>query len=48
MTDEGIVVTQTSDDPDMVEALQTHAAEVSDMADRGMAAVHERMMRRAN
>lgn len=46
VTDEGIVVTQTSDDPEMVTALQVHAAEVSDMADRGMQAVHEAMMRR--
>ena len=47
MTDEGIVVVQTSDDPEMVEALHTHAAEVSAMADRGMQAVHEMMMQRA-
>lgn len=40
----GIVVTQTSDDPELVAALQTHAAEVTDMANRGMQAVHERMM----
>ena len=39
-----IIVTQTSDDPEMVAALQTHAAEVTEMADRGMAAVHDRMM----
>jgi len=45
-TDEGIVVVQTSDDPEVVVALQTHAAEVSDMVDRGMQAVHEAMMRR--
>ncbi|MEK9901594.1 MAG: hypothetical protein VW516_12695, partial [Rhodospirillaceae bacterium] len=45
-TDEGIVVVQTSDDPEVVAALQTHAAEVSDMVDRGMQAVHEAMMRR--
>lgn len=44
VTDEGIVVVQTSDDPELVTALQTHAAEVSDMAERGMMAVHERMM----
>ena len=44
MTDDGIVVTQTSTDPDLVAALQKHAAEVSDMADRGMQAVHEMMM----
>lgn len=40
----GIVVTQTSDDPELVAALHIHAAEVSDMAARGMQAVHERMM----
>ena len=45
-TDEGIMVTQTSDDPEVVEALQTHAGEVSDMAERGMEAVHEMMMNR--
>ena len=48
VTDEGIAVTQTSDDPEIVEALHTHAGEVSDMADRGMAAVHEMMMQRAS
>lgn len=48
VTDEGIVVTQTSDDPELVKALQTHAAEVTDMADRGMQAVHESMMKRNN
>jgi len=47
VTDEGIVVTQTSDDPDLVDALQIHAAEVTDMADHGMQAVHEMMMKRA-
>jgi len=47
VTDEGVVVIQTSDDPDIVSALQTHAAEVSAMADRGMQAVHEMMMERA-
>ena len=44
--DGGLIVTQTSDDPELVVALQTHAAEVSDMADRGMEAVHARMMRK--
>ncbi len=44
VTDEGLVVVQTSDNPELVEALQVHAAEVSDMADRGMAAVHDMMM----
>jgi hypothetical protein len=46
ITDEGIVVVQTSDDPEMVTALQTHAGEVSDMAARGMQAVHEMMAKR--
>jgi len=46
-TDEGVWVTQTSTDPEVVAALQTHAGEVSDMAARGMQAVHEMMMRRA-
>ena len=46
-TDAGIVVTQTSDDPEVVAALHTHAGEVSDMVDRGMQAVHEAMMKRA-
>ncbi|MBT2130019.1 hypothetical protein KKW20_02690 [Planktotalea lamellibrachiae] len=41
--DEGIVVIQTSDNPDLVAALHTHAAEVTAMADRGMQAVHEMM-----
>lgn len=44
ITEAGIVVTQTSSSPEIVAALQTHAAEVSDMAARGMQAVHERMM----
>ncbi|WP_407491989.1 hypothetical protein [Pseudooceanicola sp. MF1-13] len=43
--DGGLIVTQTSDDPEVVAALHTHAAEVSDMALRGMDAVHERMMK---
>lgn len=47
ITDQGIRVVQTSDDPELVAALHTHAAEVSDMADRGMQAVHEMMMKRA-
>lgn len=48
VADEGIIVTQTSDDPELIEALQIHAAEVSDMAERGMQAVHEMMSARAN
>lgn len=44
-TPTGIIVTQTSADPVTVAALQTHAAEVTDMVDFGMRAVHARMMR---
>ncbi|MBS0123522.1 hypothetical protein KB874_05195 [Aestuariicoccus sp. KMU-90] len=47
ISDAGIVVTQTSDDPELVEALHVHAAEVTAMAERGMQAVHEMMMKRA-
>lgn len=43
--DMGVIVVQTSDDPEMVTALQTHAGEVSDLAARGMIAVHETMMK---
>ena len=43
LTDTGVKVIQTSDNPDVAELLQTHAAEVSDMAKRGMQAIHERM-----
>lgn len=46
VTEAGIEIVQTSDDPEMVTALQVHAKEVSDMADRGMQAVHEMMMQR--
>ena len=46
ITDDGIVVIQRSDDPEIVAALHVHAAEVTDMVDRGMMAVHEAMMRR--
>ncbi len=48
LTDKGIEVVQTSKDPEVVTALQTHAGEVSEMADRGMEAVHEAMMERAS
>lgn len=44
VTDEGIVVVQTSTDPEVVTALQVHAAEVPDMAAHGMQAVHGKMM----
>lgn len=46
-TESGVRVTQTSTDPEVVAALQVHAGEVSDMAERGMQAVHEMMMQRA-
>jgi len=46
ITDDGLVVLQTSEDAEVVAALHTHAAEVTAMADRGMAAVHEMMMAR--
>jgi hypothetical protein len=46
-TEEGIVVVQTTVDPEVAAALHRHAAEVSDMVDRGMEAVHEAMMKRA-
>lgn len=42
--DEGLVAVQTLDNPEPVKALQVHAAEVTDMADRGMAVVHDMMM----
>lgn len=43
-TETGVRVTQRSDDAATVAALQTHAAEVSDLAAQGMQAVHARMM----
>ncbi|GGE37450.1 hypothetical protein [Actibacterium pelagium] len=47
VTEDGVIVTQTSDDPELVEAMHIHAAEVSAMADQGMRAVHQMMMERA-
>lgn len=47
VTEDGIVVVQTSTDAEVVAALHTHAAEVSAMADRGMDAVHDMMAARA-
>lgn len=47
-TADGIIVTQTSEDAATVAALQTHAAEVSDLAARGMQSVHEAMQKRLN
>lgn len=44
-TEKGIVVVQTSTDATAVRVLQDHAAEVTDLAQRGMVAVHEAMMK---
>ena len=46
VTDDELVVIQTSDDPEVVAALHTHAAEVTSMTARGMAALHEMMKER--
>ncbi len=45
VTEKGIVVVQTSTDAGAVKALQEHAAEVTDLANRGMVAAHEAMMK---
>ena len=45
ITDYGIAIIQTSTDPKVVAALQEHALEVSNLAKRGMEAVHEQMMK---
>ena len=45
-TARGIVVVQTSDDPKVVAELQEHAAQVTDFAQEGMAAIHTAMMRK--
>ena len=47
VTEKGIIVVQTSTDAAVVKALQDHAAEVSDLARRGMVAGHEAMMKNA-
>jgi hypothetical protein len=46
LTANGVVVVQTSEDPQMVVALQEHASQVSDFVAEGMAALHTAMMRR--
>ena len=46
MLEDGIAVTRTATDPELVAALHTHAAEVTAMVERGMDAVHEMMMER--
>jgi hypothetical protein len=45
-TDTGIIIVQTSDDAETVAALQKHAAEVSDLAARGIISAQEAMMAR--
>jgi len=45
-TANGVVVVQTSDDPKAVAELQEHAAQVTDFAQEGMAAIHTAMMRK--
>jgi hypothetical protein len=47
-TDTGIIITQTSNDAETVAALQTHAAEVSDLAARGIVSAQEAMMARGH
>lgn len=43
MTELGVKIIQTPSNPKVVRLLQTHPAEVNDMANRVMEAVHERM-----
>lgn len=45
VTEKGVIVVQTSTDAETVKALQQHAAEVTDLANRGMTAAHEGMMK---
>jgi hypothetical protein len=44
-TPNGVIVAQTSNDPQTVAALQQHASEVSDLVKGGVAAIHLAMMR---
>jgi hypothetical protein len=44
-TEQGVVVIQTSKDPETVAALQQHASEVSDLVQSGMTALHAAMMK---
>jgi hypothetical protein len=44
-TPRGVTVVQTSDDPATIAALQQHAAEVSELVEGGMAALHAAMMK---
>lgn len=45
VTEKGVVVTETSADSATVALLQAHAAEVTDLVNRGMAAAQEAMMK---
>lgn len=47
-TETGMIVIQTSDDAETVAALQKHAAEVSDLAARGIVSAQEAMMARGH
>ena len=42
-TSKGVKVTKTSSNAAVVNLLKKHAVEVTDMTERGMTAVHERM-----
>lgn len=44
-TEKGIVVVQTSSDPETIAALQAHAADVTGLVQGGMPALHAAMMR---
>jgi hypothetical protein len=44
-TARGVIIVQTSADSALVVALQQHAADVTDLVKRGMAAMHEAMMK---
>ena len=44
-TEKGVLVVQTSTDPQAVAALQQHAAEVTEFINDGMAAMHKAMMK---
>ncbi len=47
-TEKGMVVVQTSTDPETVAALQQHASEVTDFVKDGMAAMRTAMMKNAD
>jgi hypothetical protein len=47
-TEKGVIVVQISDDAKTVADLQKHAAEVTDLVQGGMSAVHTAMMRNAD